>query len=302
MSRDAVKWAVRRGAWRQVYPGVYATHAGQLTRPAQLWATVLYAGKGAILSHQTAAEMNGLTDRRDPRIHVTVPDPRRVVAPPGVVVHVSRRVIPNWRFAAGIPPYTLTEDTVVDLVCDAATLEEAIGWITAAFGRRLTGERLLRQTLAARSRVRWRAQVDEAITFAAGGAHSVLEFRYDRDVERAHGLPPAARQVPFTKTDGGRGFRDRCYREWGQLVIELDGRRYHQGDSRQRDRARDNQAAASGGTTLRYDWADVTRGPCRTAAQVHQALRGRGYPGAIRACSPGCRATGQPLPAESGSA
>jgi hypothetical protein len=79
--------------------------------------------------------------------------------------------------------------------------------VTTAFVRHLTSERPLRRAIAARSRLRWRDQLDEIITFAAGGTHSVLEFRYDRDVERAHGLPRAARQVPFIKRDSGPGLR-----------------------------------------------------------------------------------------------
>jgi Protein of unknown function (DUF559) len=182
----------------------------------------------------------------------------------------------------------MTEDTVVDLVNAAGNLDDAVGWVTAAFARRQTSERWLRAAIAARSRVRWRGQLDEVITLAAGGTHSVLEFRYDRDVERAHRLPPAARQVPYRKPDGSRGFRDRCYQQYGALVVELDGQRYHGGEAR--DRLRDNHAAAAGAATLRYDWNDVTRQACETAAQVFSALRERGYQGTLRPCSRGCRA------------
>jgi hypothetical protein len=287
---DAVKWAVRRGSWQPVHPGIYATFTGQLVRPALLWAAVLHAGAGAVLSHQTAAELLGLTDRQTAQIHVTIPHSRKVIPPPGMVVHSSRRTIPKWRFEAGTPPHTMPEDTVIDLVNTASNLDEAVGWITAAFARRLTGEYPLRQALAARHRVRWRGQLDEIITLAAGGTHSALEFRYDRDVERAHGLPPARRQAKFVKRDGSRGFRDRYYEQYGRLVIELDGRRYHQDEYQ--DRVRDNQAAAGGGSTLRYDWDAVTRRPCETADEVFDALRRRGYQGALRPCSPSCRATG----------
>jgi len=132
------------------------------------------------------------------------------------------------------------------------------------------------------------------IIAAAGGAHSLLEFRYDRDVERAHGLPRASRQVPFTKPDGSRGFRDRYYGTYG-LVVELDGRQAHPAERRGQDRSRDNDATAGGGSTLRYDWDDVTRRPCRTAAQVARSLASRGWKGQPKQCSPACPAT-QPNP------
>jgi very-short-patch-repair endonuclease len=186
----------------------------------------------------------------------------------------------------------MTEDTVIDLVNASATLDAAAAWVTAAFARRLTGEHVLRQAIAARPRVRWRGQLDDVITLAADGTHSVLEFRYDRDVERAHALPRAARQAPFTKRDGSRGYRDRYYEHYGRLVIELDGKQYHLDEFR--DRARDNAAAATGGSTLRYTWTDVARRACETAAEVHRALRERGYPAPLRPCSPACRARGAP--------
>ena len=94
--------------------------------------------------------------------------------------------------------------------------------------------------------MRWRADLGEIITAGAGGAHSVIEYRYDRDVERAHGLPPASKQVPFTKPNGSKGFRDRCYEEYG-LIIELDGKQYHPDELKGRDQDRDNHAAATAG-------------------------------------------------------
>ena len=263
-------------------------------RDAQLWAAVLYAGKGAQLSHETAAEVNGLTERQSALINVSIPADRRVSPPNGVKVHLSAYLDLKARFPRGVVPHTLVEETVIDLVDAAKSFDEACGWVTAAFGRRLTGEGPLRTTLDARRKLRWRGQLDEMIIAAAGGAHSLLEFRYDRDVERAHGLPRASQQVPFTKPDGGRGFRDRCYEKFG-LVVELDGKQAHPAERRGQDRSRDNDATAGGGSTLRYDWDDVTRHGCRTAAQVARSLASRGWTGQPKQCSPACRAR-QPNP------
>jgi hypothetical protein len=294
MSRSAITSKVKRGRWRQIYPGVYVTFSGPVGRDAQLWAAVLYAGKGAQLSHETAAEVNGLTERTSRLIHVTIQAGRRVKQPPGVKIHRSAYLDLKARFPRGVLPHTLVEETIIDLVEAAKSFDEACGWVTAAFGRRLTGEGPLRTTLGARRKLRWRGQLDELIIAAGGGAHSLLEFRYDRDVERAHGLPRAARQVPFTKPDGSRGFRDRHYGTYG-LVVELDGKQAHPAERRGQDRSRDNDAAAGGGSTLRYDWDDITRHGCRTAAQVARSLASRGWTGQPRQCSPACRAT-QPNP------
>ena len=290
MSHSAVASKVKSGRWRPIYPGVYATFSGPVERQAQLWAAVLYAGDGAQLSHETAAEVNGLSDRQSRLINVSIPADRRVTGPKGVQIHISAYLDLKARFPRGVVPHTLVEETVIDLVGAADSFDDACGWVTAAFGRRLTGEAPLRDTLKARKKLRWRGQLDEMIIAAAGGAHSLLEFRYDRDVERAHRLPTASHQVPFTKPDGSRGFRDRYYEKFG-LVVELDGKLAHPADRRPLDRSRDNDAAADGGSTLRYDWDDVTRRGCRTAKQVARALASRGWQGRFRPCSPACRAT-----------
>ena len=101
--------------------------------------------------------------------------------------------------------------------------------------------------------------------------------------------PQGVRQAKFVLPDGTRAFRDRYYGKYG-LIVELDGAGYHPAEQRGRDQARDNDAAATTGATLRYGWTDVAAAPCNTAAQVYMALRNRGYTGAFRACSPGCRA------------
>ena len=172
---------------------------------AQLWAAVLYAGKGALLSHETAAELHGLPGRRSPLIHVTIPASRRVRAARGLVIHISAMADATARFPRGIVPHTFAEETVIDLVHAARDLDEACGWVTGAFGQRLTSEGPLRAAMSDRKKLRWRPQLDEIIAAAAGGAHSVLEFRYDRDVEHAHGLPAgrSARSRSPSPTGGG---------------------------------------------------------------------------------------------------
>lgn len=299
MSGAAICWRLKRGTWRQIYRGVYATFTGPLPRYARLWAAVLCVGEGARLSHETAAEVLGLADSRAPEIHVTVCSRRRVVPPAGVIVHTSSTPNLEWRFARGVPPHTFVEETVIDLVHAATDLDDVIAYVTAAFGRNLTSEARLRAVAAERRKLRWRGELGEIITAAAGGAHSVLEYRYDRYVVRAHGLPSASKQVPFIKPDGTRGYRDRYYDAYG-LIVELDGKRYHPDDRRGQDVNRDNHVTATVGATLRYGWEDVTRRQCAVAAQLHAALRMRGYTGALKPCSPACGALAPAPVPESG--
>jgi hypothetical protein len=185
------------------------------------------------------------------------------------------------------PPRTRIEETVLDLAQTAKTFDDVCGWVTRAFARELTDETRLHAAMEVRQRLRWRKDLTQLIEAAATGNHSVLEFRYHRDVERAHGLPESARQVPFTGPDGRRGFRDRVYEPYG-VVVELDGRLAHQPEDKWQDKTRDNAAAADGKQSLRYGWAQVRWEQCATAAEVARVLRRHGWDGRPRPCSPGC--------------
>jgi len=289
VSRTTVDSKARHGRWQRLHPGVYGTFTGVVTWEARLWAAVLYAGPGALLSHETAAEVLGLTGRRCPVVHVTVPASRRVRPPLGVAVHRSTFDYPRWRPQRGIPPHTFYAETIVDLVAGAGNLDDVVAWVSRGIAGNLVSDAQLKAAVAARRRFRWRGQLVEVIGRVAGGSHFPLEFRYDRDVEHAHGLPAAARQVKFVKPDGTKGFRDRCYEQYG-LIVELDGEEFHPARRHGQDRARDNEAAATTGATLRYGWAEIQRTPCDTAGQVYRALRKRGYRGSIRPCSAACGA------------
>jgi predicted transcriptional regulator of viral defense system len=272
------------GRWQQLYRGVYAVFTGLPPRETWLWAAILRAGEGAVLSHQTAAELHGLIDYRTGAIYVTIPSTRRV-ATRGLIIRISGRV-EQAKQPNRDPPRTSIEETVLDLVQVSPSFDDACGWITRACGRRLTTEEKLRAALAMRKKMRWRTELDNILEAAGGGIHSVLEYRYLRDVERAHGLPRSRHQVRVV-IDGKAVYRDAYYEEY-QAAIELDGQLAHPDDERWRDSHRDNQAHARGVQTSRYGWRDVYAHPCETAVLQAQILQRRGWNGTPRPCSPRC--------------
>jgi Transcriptional regulator, AbiEi antitoxin len=286
LSDGTIRFRVSSDRWRPIHPGIYATFTGAPGRGAQLWAAVLSAGPGAMLSHETAAELQRLTERPTGKIHVTVPRQRHIAALPGISLHRSGRTVEALQRNSN-PPRTSVEETVLDLTQTAATFDDVCGWVTRAFARDLTDEERLRAAMRQRTKLRWRADLRELIAAAASGDHSVLEYRYDRDVERAHGLPAPVRQAPFVGPDGRKGRRDRLYQKYG-VVVELDGRLGHGPEDQWRDKDRDNAAALDGHQSLRYGWTHVRWHPCATALQVARVLRVHGWDGWPRPCSPGC--------------
>jgi hypothetical protein len=284
---DVIGARLRSGRWTAMHRAVYATFSGEPGREAMLWAAVLRGGPGAVLSHQTAAELLGLADAPTAVIHLTVPVDRHLRGIRGVLVHRSSRA-EGAAHPAQLPPRTRVEDTALDLTQSAACLDDACGWLCRAAGRRLTTAARLRAALDARPKVRWRTDLEIALADVGSGAHSLLELRYIRDVERRHGLPPATRQAR-TQSGGRTRFADNLY-EAAQLAVELDGQVAHAIEDRWADTHRDNVHAAAGLLTLRYNWADVTTRPCTVARQVADTLRQRGTPVLLRPCSPTCTA------------
>jgi len=198
MPPTAIRALVRAGRWRAMQRGVYAAFTGKPSWEAVCWAAVLRAGPEAVLSHQTAAELDGLTSARSPVIHVSVPLSKRAISISGVRLHRSVRLA-EARHPSRTPPRTRIEETVLDLTQTVKTIDGAFGWLCQACGSRLTTPELLLTALAKRPKVRWRGILLGALGDISDGAHSVLEVRYVRDVERPHGLPRARRQARVTR-------------------------------------------------------------------------------------------------------
>ncbi|WP_246219327.1 endonuclease domain-containing protein [Phytoactinopolyspora halotolerans] len=236
-------------------------------------------------SHRTAAYLDGVCDDPGDVIHVTVPADRHVGSRiDGVRVHYSRHVH-RTRHPTRLPPRTRLEETVLDLVDSAPAASEVEAWVTRANQRRLTTPGRIAAALRLRKRIRWRAMLEGMLTDVAAGAHSPLELRHLRRVERAHGLPRGTRQRRVGERRAS--WIDVDYDEY-RLRIELDGRIGHIEEGQFRDRRRDNRATVDGRTVLRYGHADIFGDPCGVAAEQACVLASRGWTGRIRPCGPGC--------------
>ncbi|HEX7162102.1 MAG TPA: type IV toxin-antitoxin system AbiEi family antitoxin domain-containing protein [Trebonia sp.] len=280
MAAKAVRAQVRAGRWQVMRRGVYAAFTGRPSRLAELWSAVLLADPDrGVLSHLTAAELWNLLDGPSPVIHVTVPhnsNPARCGPIPGVVIHRSRS-LQRARHPVLTPPRTRMEETVLDLIDSARSFDEAYGWICRAIGRRRTTAARIQAALEARPRIKWRQDVELALGYAASGALSVLELRYVRGVERAHGLPTATRQARVRQTSGNR-YLDNLYSDY-RACVEIDGAAAHPEDEQWRDKNRDRwNAVHEGIDTIRIGVPDLINQErqCRTAADVTKWLSSRG--------------------------
>lgn len=288
LTAGAIRARLRSGKWRRLAPGVYVTFTGPVPRPALLWAAVLASGRGAMLSHDTAAEVAGLADGHATSIHVTIPAGRSAAMLPGVCHHSSIRAL-TARHPSRLPPQTRVEETVIDLTQSARDVRQAMTWVIRAVARRLTTVERLNEACATRKKLRWRAELRAALEDVGTGCHSMLELAYLRDVERKHSLPTAERQVSRVRR-GGRWYDDVYYRAY-RTIVELDGRPAHPEEARGRDMLRDNAGVVAGLRMLRYGAREVASEPCTMALQIGTVLQHNGWRGRPRACGPSCMIT-----------
>jgi len=303
LAEHDIRRMLRRREWAVVHPGVYVDHTGSLSYLQRCWAGVLFAWP-AVVSHRSALRLDDGPGRHgrsdDEPIHIAMGRNRELRPPPGVRAHliadISRKA--RWNMS---PPRVRVEEAVVDVAAEAATDLDAIAELADAVrSRRTTPDRLL-AALDGRSRLARRALLRAVIADLRDGTCSVLEHAFLAQVERAHGLPVADRQVRASSR--GTIFRDVLYDAYS-TVVELDGHTHHSSLSdRDRDLDRDLDAALDGLLTVRLGWGQVVARACATAAKLGRLLQSRGWPGALVSCpscvpvSAGTRAATEPAPA-----
>lgn len=259
---------VADGRLRPLARGIYAI--GPDTWLQQAWAGILIGGPRAVLGGAAAGYLQGFL--REPPATV-------------LVFATGRRPRDGrWRFVrsrregSGEPPRTRPAQTVVDLSAELEP-DAIVSVLAEAVGRRGVRPGEVSACLAATERHPHRRLVEELVSDVAAGALSPLEVRYLRQVERAHGLPAARRQ----RSPYSRYHSDVWYADYG-VMIELDGRSFHQGQAALDDMSRDNDHQLVGIITLRFGWRHVVGDPCAVATAVSLALREKGWPGRLRPC------------------
>jgi very-short-patch-repair endonuclease len=261
------------GRLDRICQGIYATGEGGWMQ--QAWAGVLIGGPKAVIGGEAAGYLLGLV--REPPAQVLVHTPHWRQR------DTRWRLVRSSRAGTGEPPRTRLAQTVVDLAA-GMDADGIVSVVAEAVGRKRVRPDEIRRVLSETSRQPNRKLLEDLLGEVAAGSRSPLEVRYARHVERAHGLPAAARQESPLSSYAG----DVWYSEYG-VMVELDGRAYHRGQTALDDMDRDNDHQLVGVITLRLGWRQVVGAPCQAAAKVARALRVRGWPGSLRPCSR-CRA------------
>jgi len=267
LDKDWVRRQVEGGRLHRLHRGVYAVGHTSTTKHGRYMGAVLACGRGAVLSHRSAADLWGIR-RCDTSIAVTVPRGRAGAA--GLEVHRCRRLTEeDIRVQDGIPltsvPRTLLDMapvlTPVQLgraVDRAERLDLLDATAIEALYVRASGHRgigLLQRTLDA-----WQPRE----------TRSELEDRF-QDLVNAAGIPSPRFNV---LVDGERDLHE-VDAVWPgrRLVAQLDGFAYHRTRrDRERDAATDADLELAGYRVVRLTWDDVALHRGRTSRRLRRLL------------------------------
>lgn len=273
VSGTSIDRRVRVGLLAPVARGVYLVPelANLLTPYFRAVVTI----PNAVLSHHTAGELHGFPVEADTAsVHVIVASGRNH-SMAGVRHHQSRTLHPHDVETVGSLPITSPARTVVDLAAfvgparlrhvvqtqvrdNRPNEQELLACFDATARRGVTGAALLRRTLRELFH-------DRPFT------QSALEDQVRRlfDDYRIVGFESQFRPPWYDGRHGIVDFADPSLR----VILEADGRRWHQRDQEMTaDRQRDRQAASYGWVTIRITWSEVNSRPAATAREIESIM------------------------------
>ncbi len=275
LTRAMIERRVARGQLHRQAPSVYTFGGSPDTDDQTLVVHALSAGVGGAISHDSAAFLWGLTQRRPGSVHVVVRrwqrEHRRDCS-----VHESLDLLSIDRVLLSGVPVTSAARTVVDLGATSPWLVERalseglrMGLFDVA-GVDGFMKRVARKGRRGVGTIRPLLELHGAVN---GRTESLLEDRFLRVIfERGLRLPVVQFEV---QDELGRFVcrADFAYPDL-RLLIEVDGRSYHSDTvAFQRDRDKQNRTQELGWRTLRFTWNDVSREPDRLASTLSSFLR-----------------------------
>ena len=225
-------------------------------------AALLFAGPGAMLSHQTAAWWWQLTDRQPPVIHVSTPRYCRSTAG-GVRAHSRRQLERVWHRRL---PVTTVAQTLLDFAATASFRRVRYALAESEYHRLLDSEALERVVGGRRPGSQTLRDALEHHRPELAYTRSEFERRFIELCEQGKLPMPKFNVKVLGITVDALWRRQR-------VVVELDGKRGH-GTPAQiaRDHERDLRLRAAGFTVLRYSWGQITRRQDLILADLRRAL------------------------------
>jgi very-short-patch-repair endonuclease len=279
LSDDQVDNWVRGGRIRRVSRGVYAVGAAPISERGRIQAAALASGRGAVVSHRSAAFLLGIGERSPQvvdvipprqggrkvdgiRFHnVTFPSRHELVAVRGIVcTSVARTTVD----LAGVYGEDKLRETFERAAAEGKLDLGAIQEVLEAGGKR-RGAPALRRVIED-----WRP-VAETARYAT--VRSLFEAKLLPLVAKA-GLPMPRINAPVRTAE--RVLEVDLLWDEERFVVEADSRRHHATEvAFERDRKRDLELMEVHYEVLRVTWKQVEREPRKVFAVVRSELERR---------------------------
>jgi very-short-patch-repair endonuclease len=257
-------------AWVRVFPSVYRVAGAPVTWRQNIEALLLWAGKGAALSHRTAAALHGFERFSEGPLELT--SRIRVRPPAGVRLYRVTAIAPCDLEDLEDLTVTNATRTLLDLAAttDSFTLRASID--QALREKKTTLEKL--EKIVARSRNRPGVidlrELLREFNGADGPSESELEYLV-LELIRTAGLPKP--KVQWRVIAGSKRRRLDLIFADQRVIIEADGYATHSGIDRfEDDRERNNSLAAGGFTVLHWTWRAVHDRPEELIAELYAVL------------------------------
>jgi very-short-patch-repair endonuclease len=244
VSKDSVWKAVAAGRLHRIYRGVYAVGHRGLGNEGKWMAAVLAGGRGAVLSHCSAAELWQLLPPRVGSIDITIPTTSGRRRRPGIRVHRSPSLTRSLATRRNGIAVTTPARTIADLRRSVPETQ---------YRKALRQAEFLGLDLGEIESDHTRSELERAFLALC----------------RRHGLP-----LPEVNVRVGRHTVDFLWRQH-RLVVETDGYAAHRGrQAFEDDRARDLELHARGYRVRRFTDRQVHQLPRAVADAVRGTLAG----------------------------
>lgn len=264
---SAIDRRAAAGRLHRVHRGVYAVGHRVLSWHGRCLAAVLACGRGAALSHGSAAALWDLRRGAPVRIDVTVPTAGGRARRP-IRVHRVATLRAGETTVKDAIPVTTPARTILDLAATlhVAHLENVVNRMEflrvadypalAALAHAHPGHRGARKLL----------QTIDLFDAETNLTRSDLEILF-RQICKDHGLPEPAVNVTVEGKEVDFLFRAQ------RLIVEADSWRYHRSRRAfENDRARDVITTRAGYRTLRFTDRQLTNAPSDVAAAIGATL------------------------------
>jgi len=271
LTESAIQRRIRSGRLHRLHAGVYAVGHRVVPREGRWLAAVLRAGKGAVLSHRSAAALWGIQRPGERgRIEITIPRATRSSA---AIRRHRAQLDPDEITARRRIPVTTLPRTLLDIaaVLSVEGLEGAIR--EAEYIHRLRPQdfgALLDRYPGQRGTAALRTCLRRLGHGPRGRVRGKLELRFAALLARTD--LPNPQLNALLELDGGWIEAD-CLWRTERVIVELDGGKAHRTRSAfESDRERDRRLQAAGWQVIRVTWRQMDE-PAAILGDLRKLLR-----------------------------